>query len=91
MQKTYYCYLLKSTSTNRTYIGYTTNIERRLAQHNKILVGGAKATRMATDWVVERQIQLCSKTKSEAMKLEYRWKQEKGLEKRVLFADEWVG
>lgn len=37
-------YLLYNTKTNNTYIGCTTNVERRLKQHKRELVGGAKAT-----------------------------------------------
>ena len=43
MSKKYYVYLLKSTK-GTTYVGATVNLERRLRQHNKELVGGAKAT-----------------------------------------------
>ena len=43
MSKSYYVYLLKSTK-GTTYVGATVNLERRLRQHNKELVGGAKAT-----------------------------------------------
>ena len=43
MSKNYYVYLLKSTK-GTTYVGATVNLERRLRQHNKELVGGAKAT-----------------------------------------------
>lgn len=41
-----YCYLLSS--DNRTYIGATIDVERRLLQHNGTLAGGAKATRGRT-------------------------------------------
>lgn len=38
-------YLLQATDgTNRTYVGATIDVERRLKQHNGILSGGAKAT-----------------------------------------------
>ena len=43
MSKNYYVYLLIATS-GTTYVGATVNLERRLRQHNKELVGGAKAT-----------------------------------------------
>ena len=46
----YYVYLLKSTVSNRTYIGYTVNIKRRLRQHNGKLSGGAKRTRRGRPW-----------------------------------------
>ena len=39
----YYVYLLVSTD-NSTYVGATIDINRRLRQHNKELVGGAVAT-----------------------------------------------
>ena len=42
----YIIYLLYNTSNNNTYIGITTNKERRLRQHNGELVGGAKYTKL---------------------------------------------
>lgn len=41
------CYILKSLNPlipNRTYVGSTNSIQRRIKQHNGILKGGAKAT-----------------------------------------------
>jgi putative endonuclease len=40
----YFFYLLINTNNNRTYIGMTNNLIRRLRQHNGDLVGGAKYT-----------------------------------------------
>jgi structure-specific endonuclease subunit SLX1 len=40
----YYVYLLASSKSNMTYVGATTDLDRRLRQHNKELVGGATAT-----------------------------------------------
>jgi len=37
------CYLIQS--DNRTYVGITNNLARRLRQHNGAIKGGAKATR----------------------------------------------
>ena len=41
------CYILKSINPNfpnRTYVGSTNSVKRRIRQHNGILTGGAKAT-----------------------------------------------
>ncbi len=40
----YYVYLLASSKNNATYVGATTDLDRRLRQHNKELAGGATAT-----------------------------------------------
>lgn len=48
----YYCYLLKSQTTNKTYVGYTVNLERRVRQHCGEIVGGAKATRVGRPWKI---------------------------------------
>ncbi|GIL87829.1 hypothetical protein Vretifemale_15879 [Volvox reticuliferus] len=47
----YYNYILVSESTQRTYNGITTDLDRRLQQHQGLLPGGAKSTRTARDWV----------------------------------------
>ena len=41
----YNLYLLYNTNNNRTYIGITNNLDRRIRQHNGIIKGGAKYTR----------------------------------------------
>lgn len=41
----YNLYLLKNTENNRTYVGITNNLERRIRQHNGDIKGGAKYTR----------------------------------------------
>jgi predicted GIY-YIG superfamily endonuclease len=46
----YYVYLLASQVANRTYVGYTVNLSRRLRQHNGEIVGGAKYTRAFRPW-----------------------------------------
>ena len=47
-------YLLTSTRESRTYVGVTTDLTRRLAQHNGERPGGAKATRRGRPWKVHR-------------------------------------
>lgn len=49
----YTIYLLWHPIYERTYIGITTDLKRRLRQHNKEIVGGAKSTvRWAPNWTV---------------------------------------
>ena len=45
-------YLLSSESLGSTYAGIAHDLERRLAQHNGELPGGAKATRGGRPWAV---------------------------------------
>lgn len=46
---TWYVYLLVN-EKGRTYIGSTTNVNRRLRQHNREIVGGARSTRNHGPW-----------------------------------------
>jgi predicted GIY-YIG superfamily endonuclease len=66
------CYCLEQEGSRRTYVGYTVNLRRRLRQHNKDLVGGAKYTRQGVwhlRWVVTG-----FETKNIAMSFEWNWK-----------------
>jgi structure-specific endonuclease subunit SLX1 len=45
-------YVLVSDDERRTYVGTTTDLPRRLAQHNGDAPGGAKATRAGRPWSV---------------------------------------
>lgn len=69
----FYCYLIKC--QNITYIGYTSNLERRLKQHNGILKGGAKATKKFNNWVYK--IIISFNLKSKACSFEALWKKNK--------------
>jgi predicted GIY-YIG superfamily endonuclease len=42
-----FVYIIKGINNNKTkyYIGYTNNLFRRIKQHNRLLKGGAKATK----------------------------------------------
>lgn len=67
----YYVYLIKN-DTDRTYVGITNNLDKRLSQHNGILKGGAKATRYSNTWCFEKI--LGGFTKNTAPKFEWYWK-----------------
>ena len=74
--KPWYCYLLISTSGN-TYIGATVDPDRRLRQHNKELVGGARRTGHAVA-SGERWERVCKVAgfpdNHAALQFEWRWK-----------------
>lgn len=65
------CYCLVS-STEKTYVGFSTNVDRRLRQHNGELQGGAKATRGGS-WT-----RVCTvagfPTQQSALQFEWKWK-----------------
>jgi structure-specific endonuclease subunit SLX1 len=52
MKFKHYVYLIQSTVTNRTYIGYSVNPFKRLRQHNGEIVGGAKYTHTGRPWKI---------------------------------------
>jgi len=51
----WYAYVLVS-AAGRTYVGTTTDVERRLRQHNGELRGGARTTRAGRPWAVARVV-----------------------------------
>jgi predicted GIY-YIG superfamily endonuclease len=65
------CYCLVNPE-GRTYVGFSTNVDRRLRQHNGELVGGAKATK-GSEWT-----RLCVVTgfpsQQSALQFEWKWK-----------------
>ena len=70
----YLCYLLlSSTSKQRTYVGVTNDIQRRLRQHNGYIVGGAKATRNGRPWNVWLTVEGFP-TQTSSLQFEYMWK-----------------
>jgi predicted GIY-YIG superfamily endonuclease len=71
------CYLL-ITENNQTYVGATTNPDRRLRQHNKEISGGARATgiRVAQGLTWKRVCYIDSIPEwKSALQIEWRWKQ----------------
>ena len=78
----WYVYLLRC-ADNSLYCGITTNIEKRLRQHNGELTGGAKYTkaRQPCQLVYSEK----SETRSSASKREYEIKQMSKTAKEALF------
>nr|BDC16802.1 GIY-YIG nuclease [Sicyoidochytrium minutum DNA virus] len=79
----YYVYLLENPFARRTYIGSTTDIERRLRQHNSEISGGARYTtslsRVGRKWAVRVLVFFpCDgdsrETKKTALRFEWRAK-----------------
>ena len=70
----YYVYLLKALNTgvNKTYVGYTNNLNARIDKHNTNK--GAKSTK-GYKWLLLYSKKF--KTKSEAMSYEYKLKRDK--------------
>lgn len=68
---THCCYIIKSTVSDRIYIGYTADFKRRLRQHNGEISGGAKKTQNGRPWIA-----ICLMEgfyeKSSAMRFEYK-------------------
>lgn len=69
MEKELVVYLITTLEGNRTYVGITNNLKRRLRQHNGELVGGAKYTR-GKEWRLVLVIK--GLTSSQTRKLEWR-------------------
>ena len=86
----YVCYLLCSETTNKTYIGITNHLTRRIRQHNGECCGGAKYTTSGRPWKIYGYVKGFGTNKSSVLKFEWRWKymsrKEKGdaLGKRLL-------
>ena len=77
----YFTYMLKSISpgVNKTYVGYTNNLENRLKKHNSNM--GAKSTK-GYKWLLIYSKKF--KSKSEAMSFEYKLKKNKILRNEIL-------
>jgi len=73
----FYCYLL-STENNNTYVGATVDLNKRLRQHNREIVGGARATSICVSrgdtWKRICYIDGIPEWRS-ALQIEWRWKQ----------------
>jgi len=77
----YFTYMIKSITpgTNKSYVGYTNNIQKRLEKHNTNK--GAKSTK-GYKWLLIYSKKF--KSKNEAMSYEYKLKKNKSLRKKIL-------
>ena len=77
----YFTYMLKSITpgTKKTYVGYTDNIDKRLAKHNANK--GAKSTK-GYKWLLIYDKKF--KSKNEAMSFEYKLKKNQPERKKIL-------
>lgn len=67
----YNVYILKNSVNNRTYLGITNNINRRIRQHNGEIKGGAKyTTAFKGEGVWEYTYILNNLTKNKALSIE---------------------
>jgi len=74
----FFCYLLYTNDMSKTYVGATTEPDRRLRQHNNEISGGAKATGISVQqgltWQRACYISGIPEWRS-ALQIEWRWKQ----------------
>ena len=77
----YFTYMLKTITpgTKKTYVGYTNNIDKRLAKHNSNK--GAKSTK-GYKWMLIYDKKF--KSKKKAMSFEYKLKKDKAKRKIIL-------
>jgi len=74
----YFVYLLEEVGGNRTYVGFTSDLGRRLRQHNGELVGGAKSTR-GRNWRIHGYVEV--EDMRDGLRLEWRIKHPYGKRK----------
>ena len=77
----FYVYMLKCTTigVNKTYVGYTNNIKKRLSKHNSSK--GAKSTK-GHNWILIYKKKFINK--SDAMSFEYNLKKNRTQRKIIL-------
>lgn len=76
----WHLYVLRSASGSETYVGITTDVERRLGQHNGELPGGARTTTRGRPWTIGAQFGPFE-SRSEAQSAEWSVKQLRGPER----------
>jgi putative endonuclease len=73
----WWVYVLVSAASDRTYVGVTTDPDRRLAEHNGERPGGARSTRAGRPWRVGR-LHGPFEGRGEAQALEHRLRRRRG-------------
>ena len=73
----WWLYVLLSADGATTYVGVTTDVERRLKQHNGEIAGGARSTTRGRPWTVGRTLGPFL-DRAEAQAVEYRIKKMRG-------------
>lgn len=69
----WHCYCLTTMKQTHTYVGATTNPERRLLAHNGLRAGGAKYTKMNRPWSIYFLVSGFT-SKHDALSFEWHWK-----------------
>ena len=79
-ESAWFVYVLRSTTMRSTYVGITTDPERRLDQHNGVQPGGARTTRRGRPWKIA-SIHGPYPTRGEALRIEHHLKSRRGTER----------
>ena len=79
-------YVLQSQAIKATYVGISTDVERRLQQHNGELPGGARSTRRGRPWQL-LAVSGPMASRGSALQLEYRVKSVPGGERSNLVCE----
>ncbi|UXE64971.1 MAG: GIY-YIG nuclease family protein [Chryseotalea sp. WA131a] len=81
----FYIYILYSSSSDRYYVGYTSDFRKRLLEHNDTSKGKSSFTRRNGPWELKCVLD-CGQSESEAIKIE-RWiknQKSKNLIKKII-------
>lgn len=98
METNWMLYLLQNTDNEKTYLGVTVDIDRRLKQHNGDLTGGAKYTKANKGngkWVVKKLVKDLTKSQAFSFETQIKNKRNKGkgktpLEKRIYLINNFI-
>jgi predicted GIY-YIG superfamily endonuclease len=78
VSREYVCYVIMSHDGRRTYAGSTNNLSRRLRQHDRIIKGGARATRGFAPCQLLFVVKGFNDDKRSALRMEWRLKRHRG-------------